>query len=59
MRVDLTDAIDWLSVKLSVGGSCLAVITGNQVLMGLSGIMIVSTIVYNTIRIIKELKRKK
>lgn len=54
----ITDAIDWLSIKITAGSLLLAAMTWNQVLAGLSGIALLSTIVYNGIRIYKEVKKK-
>jgi hypothetical protein len=49
--------IDWHSVKLTLASTGLALITGNGVLMVLTIISIVTTIVYNAIKIYKELKK--
>lgn len=57
-RFDITHAIDWMSIKLTGIGVGLCAITGNSVLMWLGGVATASTIVYNGIRIYKELKRK-
>ena len=56
--MDIAEVIDWTSVKLTGGSVFLGLITGNQILMGLAGLATISTIVYNAIRIYKELKRK-
>lgn len=57
--IDISHAIDWLSIKLNGIAIGLAVVTGNGVLMGLTGAATVLTIIYNAIRIYKELKHKK
>ena len=54
----ITDAIDWLSIKITTGALLLAAMTWNQILAIMSGIALLSTIAYNGIRIYKELKRK-
>jgi hypothetical protein len=59
MKLILYSAIDWLSVKLNGACIALAFITGEQWLKGLAAIATVSTIIYNGIRIYKELKNTK
>jgi hypothetical protein len=58
MKSLIAHAIDWNSVKLC-GVSTLGFITGSHVLAILSGAAVLSTIVYNGIRIYKEFKNKK
>jgi large-conductance mechanosensitive channel len=53
------NSIDWLSVKFTIGSIFLAAITWNAFIGVLSVFALVSTIVYNGIRIYKELKHKK
>lgn len=51
------NAIDWVSIKLNA--PCVILfITGNQFLIGLAAIASISTVIYNGIRIYKELKGK-
>jgi len=51
-------SIDWLSVKFMGISIVLATITPSTILQVMSGIMVLSTIIYNGIRIYKELKKK-
>lgn len=53
------NAIDWLSVKFTVGSIALAVITWNGFIAGLSVLTLLSTLIYNLIKIYKEVKRNK
>lgn len=57
--MDIQNTIDWLSIKLTGIGIMLAAITWNKFVGILSVIALGSTIVYNLIRIYKELKRTK
>jgi len=57
--IDYSTAIDWLSIKLNGLCVALAVISGNQFLGILAGIATASTIIYNGIRIYKEVKKNK
>lgn len=59
MRVDFQEVIDWTSIKLCGVTVFLGVITWSKVMGVLSIIAVASTIIYNGIRIYKELKRKK
>lgn len=52
------NAIDWMSVKLNAP-CLLGFISGNSFLVGLAAFASISTILYNGIRIYKELKNKK
>jgi large-conductance mechanosensitive channel len=56
--IDLFEAVDWFSIKITGVSITLALITWNQFLGILSGVALISTIVYNVIKIIKEVKRK-
>jgi hypothetical protein len=50
-------AVDWLSVKLT--GLCITVLfIGSGILTALSAVAICTTIIYNSIRIYKEIKQK-
>lgn len=51
------NAIDWTSVKLSIF-PLLGIFAGSTLLQVLSGIGVLSTVIYNGIRIYKELKNK-
>lgn len=55
----ISEAIDWLSIKITGGSILLAAITWNQALAILSGVALLSTIIYNGIRIYKEIKKTK
>lgn len=55
----IKNAIDWLSIKLTGISLVLAAITWGGFIAFLSGIALCTTIVYNGIRIYKELKAKK
>ncbi len=53
--IDLGEVVDWFSIKITGLSITLALITWNQFL----GILaLASTIVYNAIKIYKELKKK-
>jgi hypothetical protein len=54
----ILQAIDWTSIKLN-GFTILGIFTGVSFFQVFACIGIASTIVYNTIRIIKELKKQK
>lgn len=54
----VASAIDWVSIKLTGLTVGLAMITANHALSLLAGVATLSTIVYNSIRIYKELKHK-
>jgi hypothetical protein len=56
--IDLFEVVDWFSIKITGVSITLALITWNQFLGILSGVALISTIVYNVIKIIKEVKRK-
>jgi large-conductance mechanosensitive channel len=56
--IDLFENVDWFSIKITGVSITLALITWNQFLGILSGVALISTIVYNVIKIIKEVKRK-
>jgi hypothetical protein len=56
--MDLAEVIEWFSIKITGFSITLALITWNQFLGILSGVALISTIVYNVIKIIKEVKRK-
>ena len=54
----IQQAIDWTSVELNA--PCLLLfITGNHFLIGIAAVASISTIVYNGMRIYKELKKTK
>lgn len=58
MRYILMNSVDWLSVKLNA--ICLlSFLTDSGILSGLAGFATLTTIVYNSIKIYKELKIKK
>jgi hypothetical protein len=53
----ITDAVDWVSIKLNA--VCLiGLISGSNLIIGLTAIATLSTILYNSIRIYKLLKKK-
>lgn len=52
------DSIDWLSVKLNTPGAVMLFITVGDVIKILGAASIASTLIYNGIRIYKELKNK-
>ena len=54
----ITNAVDWLSVKITVALSIPAFIIGNGVMIALGALSLLTNIIYNTIRIRKELKNK-
>lgn len=56
--IDISTAIDWLSIKLTGVTVVLVAITGGSLLTILGVVSVVSTIVYNAIRIYKEIKNK-
>lgn len=56
---DISQIIDWTSMKLTAAAVLLTIITWTQFMGLLSGIAVISTIIYNAIRIYKELKNKK
>jgi divalent metal cation (Fe/Co/Zn/Cd) transporter len=56
--IDYSTAIDWLSFKLTGVSVLLAAITGGQLLTVMAGIATSTTIIYNVIRIYKELNKK-
>ena len=58
MKEIFLNAIDWVSVKLNGAAIVLAVVTWSTILAWLAGIATISTIVYNGIRIYKELTKK-
>ena len=49
--------VDLTSIGLSSGSTCLAFLTGSNMLMVLSMVGVFTTIVYNCIRIVKDLKK--
>lgn len=55
----IAEIIDWLSVKITVGAVVLCAITGSGIMIALSVIGVGTTIIYNGIRIYKELWGKK
>ncbi len=55
----INSSVDWLSIKLTGASILLAAITWNGFIGILSGVALLSTIVYNGIRIYKEIKNKK
>lgn len=55
----MENIIDWTSIKLCGVSVFLAAITWSQFLGIASGVAVFSTILYNGIRIYKELKKKK
>lgn len=57
--MDFRDVIDWVSFKLNFVAITFIAITGNMILIALGAIATASTIIYNAIRIYKELKNKK
>jgi hypothetical protein len=58
MKEIIMHSVDWTSVKLCGVGVGLSVITWNVAIGILSGVALLSTIVYNGIRIYKEVKKK-
>jgi hypothetical protein len=59
MTLDLSVAIDWISIKLMAVSIVFLSITWSSFAGSLSLIALATTIVYNGIRIYKELKRSK
>ncbi len=57
--IDFSSSIDWLSMKLTGLSVAICAITGGKVMFVLGMISVGSTIIYNCIRIYKELKNKK
>lgn len=57
--MDFQNLIDWTSVKLCGVSVILAAITWSQFLGAASFVAVFSTILYNGIRIFKEIKKKK
>lgn len=56
--LDMATAIDWVSMKLTGISVVFALITGGSLMTVLALIATGSTIVYNIIRIYKEVKNK-
>ena len=57
--MDLSTTIDWVSVKLLGTGIVLLVVSWGIIITVLSGLAFFSTLLYNGIKIYKELKNKK
>lgn len=57
--IDFDLVIDWFSIKLQGVTVALAMITGDSLLLVLTGISVITTIVYNVVKTIKEIKNKK
>lgn len=57
--IDLEFTIDWFSVKMNGAAVFICAISGQQILYWLGGLATITTIVYNLIRIYKELKYPK
>ena len=57
--MDFSSAVDWVSIKLLGTGIALLMISGGAFIMWLSGLAFFSTLLYNGIKIYKELKNKK
>jgi len=58
MKTILKGAIDWVSVKLNA--VCLiGLFTGSKLIYTLTAVATATTIIYNSIRIFKELKTHK
>lgn len=58
MKTILNSAIDWVSIKLNA--VCLiGLFTGSQLIYNLTAIATITTIIYNSIKIYKELKTQK
>ncbi len=57
--MDISNIIDWTSIKLSGLSVVLCLITFSQIMGFMTFIAVASTIVYNAIRIYKEFKKKK
>lgn len=57
--MDYSTAIDWMSIKLLGTGMVLLAISGSIIITVLSGVAFASTIIYNVIKIYKEIKNKK
>lgn len=55
--IDFEMVLDWKSIGMNGYTVGLCAISGNQVLYVLGGVATLSTIIYNLIRIYKELKR--
>lgn len=58
MKQILLDSIDWFSVKLNAV-CLLGFISGSSLIIGMTVAATATTIIYNGIRIYKELKNKK
>lgn len=56
-EIDFMHTIDWTSVKLSGASICFTAITWSNITAIGSGLVILSTLIYNGIRIYKELKK--
>lgn len=56
--IDLSTVIDWGSFKACVVSMYVCAITGGGIMMVLGALAAVSTLVYNGIRIYKEIKNK-
>lgn len=57
--VDFEIALDWTSIKMNGITVGICAISGQQVLYILGGVATITTIVYNAIRIVKELRSMK
>jgi hypothetical protein len=57
--IDLSTVIDWGSIKSTGVSVVVCSITGGGFMIALGALAAVSTIVYNGIRIYKEIKNKK
>jgi len=57
MKTMLNHTIDWMSIKLNAV-CLLGFFTGSTIIATLSVIATFTTIIYNAIRIVKELKKK-
>lgn len=57
MKTTIINAIDWLSVKLAGISLPFLLISWNALLAWLGAAVMISTLIYNGIRIYKELKQ--
>jgi hypothetical protein len=55
----LLSGVDWFSVKITLFVSFPCFIIGNNILVWMGALSVVSNIVYNAIRIYKEVKNNK
>lgn len=58
MKTLLINSIDWFSIKLNAI-SLIGLLSGEELLVGFAGVATFTTIVYNAIRIYKEIRNFK